>query len=61
MSSEPVGRARTRTMTLIAIGLVAAFLVLLLLGTVPRVSDSHALAAAAESATSAANHGSSHP
>jgi len=49
-SSAPVPRARTRTMTVIALACLAAFLILLAVGVVPRLSDNRALAAAAADA-----------
>jgi RND family efflux transporter MFP subunit len=52
-SSEPVPRARTRTMILIGLACLVAFLILLAVGVLPRVSNNHALAAAAESARNA--------
>jgi multidrug efflux pump subunit AcrA (membrane-fusion protein) len=52
-SREPVPRARTRTMIVIGLACLVAFLILLAVGVVPRVSDNHALAAAAANARSA--------
>jgi len=49
-SSALVPRARTRTMTVIALACLAAFLILLAVGVVPRLSDNRALAAAAADA-----------
>ena len=49
-SSAPVPRARTRTMTVIALACLAALLILLAVGVVPRLSDNRALAAAAADA-----------
>ncbi|HET6898785.1 MAG TPA: efflux RND transporter periplasmic adaptor subunit [Vicinamibacteria bacterium] len=52
-SAPPAPRARTRTMTLIAIAGLGAFLILLVVGVVPRVSNHRALGAAAARARSA--------
>jgi RND family efflux transporter MFP subunit len=52
-SGKPVPRARTRTMILIGLACLVAFLILLAVGVLPRVSNNHALAAAAESARNA--------
>jgi membrane fusion protein (multidrug efflux system) len=52
-TAAPVPRARTRTMIAIAVGLLVGFLILLAAGAVPRISNSRALAAAAESAKAA--------
>src|SRR5712692_2281421 len=53
-SHEPVPRARSRTMIVIGLAGLVAFLILLAVGVVPRVSESRALAAAAANARSAA-------
>jgi RND family efflux transporter MFP subunit len=52
-SSEPVARARTKTMIVIGVGCLVAFLILLAVGAVPRVASTRALAAAAENARKA--------
>lgn len=52
-SSAPVPRARTRTMIVIGLACLVAFLILLAVGVVPRVGDNHALAAAAANARNA--------
>jgi RND family efflux transporter MFP subunit len=52
-STEPVPRARTRTMIVIGIACLIAFLILLAVGVVPRISNNRALAAAAQNARSA--------
>jgi multidrug efflux pump subunit AcrA (membrane-fusion protein) len=49
-SGHVVPRARTRTMVVIGTGILVVFLILLAAGTIPRVSNNRALAAAAESA-----------
>lgn len=51
--SEPVPRARTRTMIVIGVVCLVTFLILLAVGAVPRVSNNHALAAAAENVRNA--------
>jgi RND family efflux transporter MFP subunit len=48
-SSQPVPRARTRTMMVIGATFLVVFLILLAVSVVPRVRDTRALAAAAES------------
>jgi RND family efflux transporter MFP subunit len=52
-SNEPAPRARTRTMIVIGLGCLVVFLILLAVGVVPRVSNNHALAAAAQTARTA--------
>ena len=52
-STTPAPRARTRTITIIAIACLGAFLILLVVGVIPRVSNRRALGAAADRARSA--------
>jgi RND family efflux transporter MFP subunit len=52
-SSQPVPRARTRTMIVIGTGILVVLLILLAVGAVPHVRNSRALAAAAENARNA--------
>ena len=52
-STAPAPRARTHTMIVIAIAWLGTFLVLLVVGVIPRVSNHRALAAAAAGARSA--------
>jgi RND family efflux transporter MFP subunit len=47
-ATAPVPRARTRTMIVIGVACLVAFLILLAVGVVPRVSNNHALVAAAQ-------------
>ncbi len=50
MSNAAVPRAKTRTIVIITIGMLGLFLILFLVGALPRVTNSRALAAAAENA-----------